>query len=160
MTEPGTIVCVDWRGPFFVRFDYVRRPKSERPTVYRIDDGDETVYIGCTRHSVPYRLGGHIRAKTPLGALLREVRAGRRRASVRLIEGASYALEARLIEAARPRFDIRHADPAGDGACHLNPERRFEVLAMRTSGLTLQAIGDHFGVTRQAIHQMLRGMAA
>jgi len=149
MTRNG-ITCVEWSGPFFLRYDTVNRGKQERKTIYRVDHRGETVYVGCTTHRVPFRLYNHSRREYPFGLFLRETPAAE--LSVFLIEDADGSFEQALIESMRPRFNRAHVAERWSA---MKIEQRAEVLRLRASGMTLRRIGEHFGVSRQAVHQML-----
>lgn len=37
-------------------------------------------------------------------------------------------------------------------------QRNADIMKMRDSGVSLQKIGDHFGISRQRVHQIVRGL--
>lgn len=153
MTAPGAIVCVDWRGPFFLR--YIPRPDNvdRGLTVYRVEHRGEPVYIGCTKLAVPTRLHRHAHSDdSTLGAFLRQTPAAEIAYSV--IENGSRALEVALIQNARPRFNRWQC--RGGEVVEGDVDRRVRMAAMRAAGMTFRQIGQEFGITMQAASQALK----
>lgn len=160
MTARNGITCVEWAGPFAVRFDSVQQKKASKPVVYRVDDHDGPVYIGCTRLPLPVRLYKHRYSGTEFGAFLAQVAEGGKQACVWTIDGGDYDLESRLIESAQPRLCRQLSAHEGDGIGRLKPEGRLAAMTLRESGETYQAIAYRFGVTKQAVHRMLERCGA
>jgi hypothetical protein len=50
--------------------------------------------------------------------------------------------------------------PERRGQGKLTPDRRRRAAALRARGLSLSAIGRRLGVSKQAVHQLLRAAAA